>query len=210
MMGKTVLFDLDGTLIDSLPLIKATYQKVFGVMEIPWDDGRVMESIGIPLIKIAEQFAGDKSDYFFKLYLKYQDEEHDDYIKLFPGTFETLNKIKSKGYTIGIVTSKRRETAEKAIELTQIKSLISTLIAFEDVKAHKPEPEPVLKAMRSLTAVPEKTVYIGDSWYDIIAGKSAGVSTVGVTWGMADRSKLLEHKPYRIIDCWDEIFQIIS
>lgn len=149
-MGKTALFDLDGTLINSLPPIKATYRRVFETMEIPWDDGRVMESIGIPLIKIAEQFAGDKADCFFNLYLKYQNEKHDDYIKLFPGTFETLNKIKSKGYTIGIVTSKRRETAEKAIESTHIETLISTLIAFEDVKAHKPEPEPVLKAMRSL------------------------------------------------------------
>jgi len=209
-MVKTALFDLDGTLIDSLPLIKATYQRVFETMEIPWDDGRVMESIGLPLIRIAEQFAGNQADCFYKLYLKYQNENHGDYIKLFPGTFDALNKIKSKGYTIGIVTSKRRETAEEAIESTHIEPLISALIAFEDVKAHKPEPEPVLKAMNFLTAAPEKTVYVGDSWYDIMAGKSAGVATVGVTWGMADRLKLQEHKPNRIIDCWDELFHVIS
>lgn len=209
-MRKTVLFDLDGTLIDSLPLIKATYRRVFETMEIPWDDGKVMETIGIPLIKIAEQFAGEKAEHFFNLYLKYQNEKHDDYIKLFPGTFETLNEIKSRGYTIGIVTSKRRETAKRAVELTRIDSLINILIAFEDVKAHKPEPEPVLKAMQSLTAAPEKTMYVGDSWYDIMAGKCAGVATVGVTWGMADRVKLAEYKPSYIIDHWDQLFQIIN
>lgn len=209
-MKKTILFDLDGTLIDSLPLIMASCRKVFETMEIPWDDEKVRETVGMPLVKIAERFAGENAGCFFDLYLKYQNEKHDEWIKLFPGTYKTLSEIKSRGHTIGIVTSKRRETAVMAVELTGIGSLVSVLIAFEDVKAHKPEPEPVLKAMQSLAAAPEKTAYVGDSWYDIMAGKNAGVFTVGVTWGMADRLKLLEYKPSLVIDRWSELFQIIG
>lgn len=210
-MAKTFLFDLDGTLIDSLPLIRETFQKVFQKMDIPWENGKVMETVGMPLVKVAEQYAGDKAGHFFDLYLKLQSEKHDEYTKLFPGAFEILESIsRNKGNKIGVVTSKRRETARRATELTKIKSFIHVMIAYEDVISHKPDPEPVLKAMKLLNGVPEDTLYIGDSWYDVIAGNKAGVTTIGVSWGMAERSKLMEYKPNYVIDKWEEMFDIIG
>ena len=204
---KYILFDLDGTLINSLPLIKKTFQKVFAEMNIPWNNGEVLKTIGLPLRQICQEFAGDRNENCFKLYQTYQREEHAVLTKLYPGTLETMQTLQSKGYTLGLVTSKRRTMVDEELIFTGLSEFFTISVTVNDTAKPKPEPDPVWKALELLNARPDQTIYIGDSWYDLLAGQRAGVMTAGVTWGMASKEELAEYKPDLIFDSWDEILE---
>lgn len=209
MKFKTVLFDLDGTLINTIPLIRLTFEKVFADFGIPWANGEVLKTIGLPLREVAEQYAPGRVEEFLEQYAAFQSTKHKEYTKLYPGTLETLKLIKMKGFRTGVVTSKRKVPAQTGMALTGIDSYIEIAISVEDVSKPKPNSEPVLKALELLNMQPEDALYVGDSWYDVLAGKQAGVTTVGVTWGMAAREQLEEHNPDYIVDSWDEFLTII-
>lgn len=207
---KALLFDLDGTLVDSLPLIRYSFQRVFEDMGIPWDGGRVMETVGLPLIQVARDYAGDRAEHFFDLYLRHQMERHDQLIKLFPGTGNMLREVRELGFKTCIVTSKRRVMAEKAVKLLSVSQLFDDMVALEDCGAHKPDPGPVITALQRIGAAPQEAVFVGDSWYDVASGRGAGVTTVGVTWGMADRARLAESGPDFIAESWEEYLAFLK
>lgn len=210
MSVKTVLFDLDGTLINSLPLIRLTFKKVFADFGIPWANGEVLKTIGLPLREVAEHYTPGRVEEFLEKYTEYQSTKHKEFTKLYPGTLETLAIIKTTGYRTGVVTSKRKESAAAGMTLTGLNGYVEIAVAVEDAAKPKPNPEPVLKALGLLSTQPEEAVYVGDSWYDVLAGKHAGVTTVGVTWGMATRDQLEEHSPDFIVDTWEEFLATLS
>lgn len=209
MTINTFLFDLDGTLINSIPLITGTFEKVFEYFGLPWKNGEVLKTIGIPLREVAQIYLPGRTEEFIEKYTLFQGEKHTDLVKLYPGSIETLASIKAGGFRVGIVTSKRRASALTDIEITGLKSYIDVTVTVEDVDMPKPHPEPVIKALDSLRSRPEKAVFVGDSWYDIMAGKQAGVLTVGATWGMASRGELAEKGPDFIVDSWDELKKLM-
>ncbi|GAW93057.1 HAD family hydrolase [Calderihabitans maritimus] len=205
MRITTVLFDLDGTLTDSLPLIEHTYRQVFREMGIPWDNTQVMKLTGLPLRRIAKMLAGDREEEFYNLYRQYYSREHDRWIKLYPGTEQMLQKLHNLGFRLGIVTSKGRKGTEKTVGFTGLERYMSVIVTADDVSKHKPEPEPVERALKILEALPEHTVYVGDSPYDLVAGQRAGVKTIGVSWGMAPREVLVKHDPWLVVDRQEEL-----
>jgi pyrophosphatase PpaX len=205
MAINTVLFDLDGTLVDSLPLIEQTYFRVFRDLHIPWDNREVMRWVGIPLKDIGNHYAKERCDQFMELYQHYYYQKHDTHTKLFPETQELIEYLREQKYHLGIVTSKRRPVTIKTLELTGTRALFDVVITAQDVQKHKPEPEPVLKALTLLKVIPEVTVFVGDSIFDIQAGKGAGVKTAGVTWGLASRKELAEIQPDLLINNWQDL-----
>lgn len=207
MSIKHILFDLDGTLINSLPLIKKTFHKVFAEMNIPWNNGEVLKRVGLPLRQICLEFAGYRQEDCFILYQRYQREEHARLTKLYPGTLETLKELQAKGYTLGLVTSKRRAMVDEELIFTGMSDLFTISVTVNDTEKPKPEPDPVWKALELLKSQPEQAIYIGDSWYDLLTGQRAGVMTAGVTWGMAKKEELAEYNPDLIFDTWDEILK---
>ncbi|MFZ5644774.1 MAG: HAD-IA family hydrolase [Bacillota bacterium] len=209
MAINTYLFDLDGTLIDSIPLITGTFQMVFKHFSLPWDNGEVLKTIGIPLKEVAQRYLPGRSEEFIEKYSLFQKEKHADCIKCYPGSMKMLESIKCGGFNTGVVTSKRRVPALADMELTGLSKYIDTAVTSEDVSKPKPHPEPVLKALELLKARPEGAVFIGDSWYDIMAGKQAGVITVGVTWGIASRGELIKENPDYIVDSWHELGKVL-
>ncbi|WP_066637729.1 HAD-IA family hydrolase [Desulfolucanica intricata] len=210
MTIEYLLFDLDGTLINSLPLIEKTFKRVFTTMNIPWNNGEVLKTVGLPLRQVSREYAGEKELEFFNLYQEYQREDHDQLIKIYPGTIETLRELRNRKYSLGIVTSKRRALVDEELNFTGLNELIQISVTVNDAEKPKPEPDPVLKALQLFNITPEQAIYIGDSWYDILSGQRAGVKTVGVTWGMAKREELMEYKPDIIVDSWDEILSIFK
>lgn len=210
MIIKTLLFDLDGTLIDSIPLITMTFRKVFDHYGIPWENGEVLKTIGLPLKEVAEHYLPGRAGEFIELYSMFQREKQMDYIKLFPGALEAVETVKSSGYSAGVVTSKRRMPALTGLEITGLNKYMDVVVTVEDISKPKPDPEPVLRALELLNNKPENAVYIGDSWYDIIAGKRAGVVTIGVTWGMASRERLMEEGPKYIVDSFAELISTLK
>lgn len=210
MTVKAVLFDLDGTLINSIPLIRLTFENVFAELGIPWGRGEVLETIGLPLKKVAEQYAPGRVGEFLERYSEFQKTRHKDYTKLYPGAIESLKEIKTTGFRTGVVTSKRRIPALAGMALTGLDEYIEVTVAVEDVAKPKPNPEPVHRALGLLHIRPENAVYVGDSWYDVMAGKEAGVTTIGVTWGMATKEQLNEHQPHFVVDSWEELLVALN
>ncbi|AGL03033.1 HAD-IA family hydrolase [Desulfoscipio gibsoniae] len=210
MLRDYVLFDLDGTLLDSLPLIEAAFYHVFKQMNIPWENGAVMKTVGLPLRDACRQFAGERWQELFNNYINHQLTLHDQYIKVYKGALETLDEIKPLVQGMGVVTSKRRPMAERGIDVTGLNRYLKHLVALEDVEKPKPHGEPVLRGLGKLGASPEQAVFVGDSYYDIESGRNAGVITVGVSWGMASREELQACGPDFIADTWPELAAILK
>jgi len=202
---SVVLFDLDGTLTDTLPLIKESYEQVFKLMGLPWAGGEVLRWIGRPLVYIASFFAKGREEEFLELYYRFYNLELGRRISLFPGTLEMLENLKEKGLRLGIVTSKGSEGTKRTIELTALPDYMDVVITAGDVNRHKPFPDPVLKALDLLQIPSQKAVFIGDSHFDIQAGQKAGTMTLGVTWGIASREELTALQPDGLLETWDDL-----
>ncbi|MDI6709616.1 MAG: HAD-IA family hydrolase [Thermoanaerobacterales bacterium] len=181
---QTVLFDLDGTLVDSLSLIQDTYQAVFRHMGLPWGDGEVMRFIGISLREIAARFAPSRADEFIRFYQREYERGHDARLRTFPGSRSILESLGRRGYQTGVVTSKGRHGACLALRLLQLEELFDIMVTADDVHRTKPHPEPVVKALRALGTPPWGAVFVGDSPFDFEAGRRAGVRTLAVSWGL--------------------------
>lgn len=208
MTTEAVLFDLDGTLVDSLPLILKSFQASLEQMELCYSDEEIVKTVGLPLRDICSRFAGERGEELFQRYLKYQDTIHDSYLKEYAGTSNVLGILDAKGYRMGIVTSKRRVMAERGIKITGLDRFIRTLVALEDAPRAKPEADPVLLALEQIGTTPQRASYVGDSPFDIRCGKKAGVRTVGVTWGISSRNALEKESPDAIIDNWSELIKL--
>jgi len=202
---QAVLFDLDGTLVDTLPLIIQTYRKVFNDLKIPWGNNDVVKLIGLPLIKIARHFAGENETKFVELYQYYYQLDHDRLTKLFPGTYDTMSYLKSRALKLGIVTSKGKPITLRTIAHTGLDRLMDVVVTAHDVVKPKPDPEPLLSALRVLETAVDRSIFIGDSRFDILTGQNAGARTLGVTWGLDSREELERLAPDGLLDKWEEI-----
>ncbi|MFA5383747.1 MAG: HAD-IA family hydrolase [Eubacteriales bacterium] len=205
MTISVALFDLDGTLVDSLPFIMSTYNLVFKKLNLPWTETELMEWIGRPIREIASFFAGEKKDDFLKLYEKYYNLDFENNVSPFPGTIEMLEFLKTNRFLLGIVTSKGKEGAMRTLEVTGLDNYMDVVITAHDVCVHKPFPDPILKALDILNVSPGQSLYIGDSHHDVKAGLEAGTTTLAVTWGMNTREELAALNPDGLLESWADL-----
>lgn len=209
MKTSAVLFDLDGTLVNSLPFILDTYKKVFGKLNLAWADGEVARWIGRPLKEIAGYFAGERKEEFLKTYEFYYNQDFDNNINPFPGTFEMLDGLIKKGLRLGIVTSKGKYSADRTVKITGLERFMEVMVTAHDVNIYKPFPEPVLKALRDLNLTPGQALYVGDSYLDVETGKSAGTTTLAVTWGINTREEMSRFSPDGMLETWADLDRFI-
>ncbi|MCG8401419.1 MAG: HAD-IA family hydrolase [Firmicutes bacterium] len=210
MPKELVLFDLDGTLLDSLPLIETTFRYVFQRMEIPWENGAVMKTVGLPLRDACKQFGGARWRELFDCYVQHQLSIHDAYVKVFPGTREALAEIAPMVKGMGVVTSKRRSVATRGLTITGLDLYIEHLVALEDVQKPKPDAEPVLLGLEKFCTRPEQAIFVGDSLFDVESGRGAGVTTIAVGWGMASRDELRVANPDFLVDNWSQLLSVLK
>lgn len=210
-MYTHVLFDLDGTLVDTLPLIEHTYSTLFSRHPEYGVVGQdAVKLLGMSLTSILSQLVPadnvqDMADEYMTIYR----EHHDDMLKPYPGILEAVSGIVQVGVVVGVVTSKMRETTERALRDLDLLELMDVIVASEDVKRHKPDAEPVLAAMRKLGCSSKGTVYIGDSPFDMMAGKAAGTDVIGVTWGAFDRGELEALEPNHIVESPSALYSVL-
>lgn len=209
MKTQAILFDLDGTLVDSLPLIVRTYRQVFAEMNIPWGNDDVVKLIGLPLKEIGRHFAGEREPQFEEIYQHFYHRDHDLYTRLFPGTLEMLEQLKKRGIRLGIVTSKGKPGTARTVSFTGLDCFMDIVVTAHDVLKHKPDPEPLFKALDFMGAKIARSMYVGDSRFDILTGQNAGVRTLGVTWGLGSREELERLKPDGVIDRWGELTEYL-
>jgi pyrophosphatase PpaX len=203
---KTVLFDLDGTIIDTNELIITTFLHVLE-KHFPGQFRRedIIPIMGEPLTLQMERFGGsDKRDFLVQAYREHNEQIHDELVREFPRIRETLKALQDLGVTMGIVTTKARKTAEMGAKLCGVDLFMSTFITFEDTDKHKPSPDPILMAMDCLQADPTTTLMVGDSQYDIQAAQNAGVHAAGVSWSVKGPDYLMKYCPtYMLQDMFD-------
>lgn len=197
-MFKTYLFDLDGTLIDSVDLILTCYRytvkKHLG--EVP-PDAIWMAGLGTPLRKQLAEFTEDPDEIeaMVTTYREYHHQRHDELLKEYPGVLEEVRALNRPGIKFGVVTSKMPWSTRRGIEICGFDGLFEALVTAKDVKRHKPNPEPVYQALELLDAKASETVFVGDSPHDMAAGRAAGVKTAAALWGPFDRAALEPHEP---------------
>jgi pyrophosphatase PpaX len=200
---RTVLFDLDGTLIDSVRLILDSYHHTLATHGLPpRTDEEWLEGVGTPLIA---QFSAWKEhagmlDALIATYREYNLKHHDRMVTVYPGVVDVVQTLKQNGIATGLVTSKNRSGAVRGLTLVRLEALMDVLVCADEVDNPKPHPEPVEKAVRLLGADPSTTVYVGDSIHDMRSGRAAGVQTAAVLWGPFGRSHLEGAQP----DYWLE------
>lgn len=207
---QTYLFDLDGTLLDSIDLILTTFHHTSRVhLGREFSDSHWLAGMGTPLRDQLSRVAQSKEELAAMLdtYRAYNLTHHDDMAKPYPGVVEMVQKLHRQAAKLALVTSKLRTGTEYGLRLLGLEEEFSVRICADDVECGKPHPEPVLKALAALDASPDEAVFIGDSRHDIEAGRRAGVTTAAVAWGPFPREKLeaagpdhwIEH-PNQVLD----------
>lgn len=197
----TVLFDLDGTLADTIPLIVASYQHAFRtVLGEEIDEARARAWIGRPLLPALLEESPEHGHSLDLTYREWNLANTARLIQRYDGVPEMLEALASAGVRMAVATSKRRQTARLALEGVGIDHLIEVAAALEDTTRHKPEPDPLLHAAASLGSQPCDCVYVGDATVDVLAARAAGMAAIAVGWGAADREALAATGPDALVD----------
>ncbi|MCM0650545.1 pyrophosphatase PpaX [Clostridium swellfunianum] len=209
-MIKAILFDLDGTLIDTNDLIIQSFKHTFKRhlnKEVP--ESEIVMNFGEPLLATLQKYDNENADILIQTYRSYNEAIHDELTKEIVGVKETLRELKTLGIKIGVVTSKRRALAERGLKLFNLYELMEVIITPEDTEKHKPDAEPMLKACELLGVLPEEALMVGDSHYDILCGKNAGSKACLVKYTALPVDKIMEHKPHYAVDDIKEVLQIV-
>lgn len=194
----TFLFDLDGTLLDSVRLILDSYHHTTQVHGLPRrSDEHWLEGLGTPLrVQFKDSVSPALSmDQLIETYRDFNLAHHDQMAAAYPGVVEVLRQLRQAGIRFGLVTSKNQRGARLGLRLMGIEAEFESVVGADDVVNPKPHAEPVLKALEALKALKEETVYIGDSVHDMESGRAAGVRTAAVLWGPFVREQLARTKP---------------
>ncbi len=200
---RTFLFDLDGTLIDSIQLILDSFRHTLAAHGLPQrSDDQWLAGVGTPLTAQFAEWKDDKGtmEALIETYREYNLANHDRMVRGYPGVAEAVRAIRRTGRSTGLVTSKNRRGALRGLRLVGLEDAMDVLVCADDVVNPKPHPEPVEKAVRLLGADPTTTVYAGDSIHDLHSGRGAGVWTAAVLWGPFSRRQLEPAEP----DFWIE------
>jgi pyrophosphatase PpaX len=211
-MINAILFDLDGTILDTNELIIASFfHALDGEVTQPLNREQIIMNMGRPLVEQMKLFTGrdDVSDVVTK-YRAFNIEKHDQIVKAFPYVKEVMEKLFRSGIKMGIVTSKVRMTTEMGLKLCGLESLLHTVVTVEDVEAPKPNPDGIKKAMAQLGVNPDSTLMVGDSHYDLEAARHAGVRSVGVAWSLKGEEYLLKHRPDYWIRDMRELLELVE
>jgi pyrophosphatase PpaX len=193
-----VLFDLDGTLIDSGPIILASMQHATRTVlgrEIAYEELAATVG-GQGLVSQMRELDPERVDELVEVYKQHNDPLHET-LEAFDDLPEVLPRLRAGGRRLGIVTAKRHRTVQLALErFPDLAAQFDVVVGYEDTELHKPEPDPVLAALEKLDARPADAAYVGDSPFDVRAAKAAGAFAVAVGWGgIHSDERLLEEAP---------------
>ena len=194
----TYLFDLDGTLLDSVRLILDSYHHTLRVHgHPPRPDAHWLAGLGTPLRVQFQDWAHDGAtlEAMIATYREFNLGHHDQMARPYPGVVDVMRRLRATGVRTALVTSKNRSGAERGLRLMGIAETIDHIVGADDVTHPKPHPEPVLQALTRLGATAGEAVFIGDSVHDMESGRAAGVRTAAVLWGPFSRAELEHTKP---------------
>jgi pyrophosphatase PpaX len=187
-----VLFDLDGTVVDSGGIILASMRHATRtVLGREFTDAELLARVGGPGLEAQfEPLDASRVDELVTVYRAHNEALHDT-LESCVGMESALETLTRQGRRLGVVTAKRRSTVELAFARLPLAHHFDVLVGGDETLHHKPHPEPLLLALERLAATTDEAAYVGDSPYDMQAAKAAGMYAIGVTWGrIHDRGAL--------------------
>lgn len=209
-MIKAVLFDLDGTLIDTNELIIKCFKLVYKkYLDLDVSREEICKYFGEPLLKTLQRYDEKNAEKLMEHFREYNSNMHDEMVKSFDGARETLLSLKALGIKTGVVTSKRKEMTTRGLKFINIEDTMDIVITPEDTKNHKPHPEPILVACNRLGINPSEVLYIGDTSFDIKCSKSAGTRCGLVKYTALPLEELMKLKPDYVVERLLDIVEIV-
>jgi pyrophosphatase PpaX len=208
MSLPAILFDLDGTLIDTIELILSSARHAFdGWPRGTPTDADWVSGIGTPLVQQLRSYAETEDEVALLLdrYRRYQAEHHDRLTRCYDDVPEVLASLASRGHKLAVVTSKASPIAHQSLTFVGLDGYFPVVVGYDDTTRHKPDPEPVRVALSRLGVSADQAVFVGDSPHDIHAGKAAGVVTIAALWGPFDRETLADARPDHFIGCMADL-----
>lgn len=211
MTINTVLFDLDGTLIDTNELIIASFTHTLNhYYPEQYTREDILQFMGPPLYDTFVEMDKTKVNEMIEMYRTHNLANHDLLVKEFEGVLETVKWLHEQNYKLGIVTTKQRNTVMMGLKLTKLDQFFDTIVAIEDVTNPKPHPEPVEKALNLLDAKPEEALMVGDNHHDIVSGQRAYTKTAGVAWSAKGRDHIASYNPDIILENMTDLIDILK
>ncbi|WP_195574850.1 pyrophosphatase PpaX [Paenibacillus sp. 1001270B_150601_E10] len=211
-MIRTVLFDLDGTIMDTNELIIETFQHILrDIVPQPFTREQIIPSMGLTLEEQLRRFSQrEQIEDLVQAYRDYNWKRHDDLIQPFPYVQEVIQRLVEADIKVGIVTTKIRLTTERALRMFDLFEHMGAIITFDDITNAKPHPEPVLQAVERLQADPSTTLMVGDSPADIQSANAAGVISCGVAWSLKGEAVLREYGAKHVIHDMRDLYTLIG
>lgn len=205
---KAILFDLDGTLLDTTDLILKSFQHTISTHQGHDADLEFAKTtFGRPLIE-ALAMMGDDPEAMIKTYRDFNILHHDELAKVFAGVVEVVQKLYEQGIKLAVVTSKTRTTSIRGLRLFDLDKYFPVVVGHEDCRQHKPHPEPVLRALEGLGRAAGDCLMVGDSPFDIMCAKAAGVQTAAVRWTYVPWADVLAVGPDHVIEEMAELLPL--
>jgi pyrophosphatase PpaX len=197
MSKLAVLFDLDGTLIDSIDLLLESMEAAFAERNRRPTRAQWVSGIGTPLrTQLREWCDSDTEvDALVDRYRTYQDAHLERLTSLYPDVLAMLTWVRSAGHATGLVTSKGRGMTDRSLRHVGIDGLFDTIVTYEETTRHKPLPDPVHLALTRLAMPADRGLFVGDSPHDMHSGSAAGVRTAAAQWGPFSREELAPSNP---------------
>jgi pyrophosphatase PpaX len=212
MRFPVVLFDFDGTVVDSGAMILASFQHATRtVLERELSDAELLAAVGTPLTEQMRLIDTERAEELVETYRAHNEPLHEA-LEPCTGMLEALQQLKNEGRRLGVVTAKRRSTVELAFAVLPLRDYFDVVVAAEDATRHKPDPEPLLLALDRLgaRARPAEAAYVGDSPFDVAAAKAAGVFAIAVTWGgIHSEEALRAESPDAVVSTPAELLDVV-
>jgi pyrophosphatase PpaX len=211
MRFPVVLFDLDGTIVDSGWMILASYRHATTtVLGRDFPDEVLLANVGAgDLEEQMREFDLEKADELAKAYREFYAPLHSE-LHAFPGMLELLRKLDDEDRLVGIVSAKRRDIVKLATDALGFGERLDVVVGSDEAPRGKPHPDQILIALERLGAEQDHTAYVGDAPFDVAAAKAAGVHAVGVTWGgIHTRERMETEGPDAVVDTAEELYAVL-
>ncbi|WP_151737745.1 pyrophosphatase PpaX [Paenibacillus tengchongensis] len=211
-MIECVLFDLDGTIVNTNELILSSFMHALQENNLPlMTREEMIPHMGTTLHQQLSAFSGlIDTAVLERSYRSYNNTHHDELVAAFPHVNETMQQLQQRGIRMGIVTTKIRPSTMKTLEMFDMLQYMDTIVTVNDVTHPKPHPEPVLTAVQALGVRPERTLMVGDSPVDIQSAKAAGVLAAGVAWSLKGEETLRQYGPDFIIHDMTDLLEMLG
>lgn len=204
---RTVLFDLDGTIIDTNQLIIDSFMNA--MTDIPLTRETIIPHMGTTLQNQLRVFSGlEDVRELEQAYRKYNLAHHDSMVKPFPHVQEVVKALHASGIRLGIVTTKIRPTTMKVLEMFDLSRYMEAIVTVTDVSNPKPHAEPVLMALEKMGADPASALMVGDSPADIQSAQNAGVRAAAVAWSLKGEAALSGYGPDYMLHDMRDLYEL--